>query len=142
MDKLIIIGLLIGKLTITSYRSIPAQTDSSPLYTSTNKHVYKGGCAVSRDLLCKACRRLHHRCQHPDDGRFVHYGDYLYIEGYGIKQVNDIMGPSQHYWIRTKQGKRKLFVPIRQALDIWVSSYQEEKAINVKYKMVYKLDIQ
>lgn len=49
--KLVIVGLLLGQMTITSYRSIPKQTDSSPHYTSIGEHVHPHGCAVSQDLL-------------------------------------------------------------------------------------------
>jgi 3D (Asp-Asp-Asp) domain-containing protein len=66
--------VLVAQLaTVTSYRSIPAQTDSSPMWTSIGEHVAPGGCAVSRDLLHST----------------VPYGTYLYIEGVGLCKVND-----------------------------------------------------
>lgn len=141
MCKLLIIAWLVGKLTITSYRSIPQQTDDSPLYTSTNQHVYKGGCAISRDLLCKACRRLHHRCKRPDDRRYIHYGDYLYVQGHGIVQVNDVMGAVEHYTVRTKGGKKIRFHTIRNQIDIWCASYAEEKRYGVSKVFVWRLEI-
>lgn len=65
--------VLLGSLTVTSYRSIPAQTDSTPFYTSIGEHTHPGGCAASRDLL----------------GSSLKYGDYIYIEGLGLCKIND-----------------------------------------------------
>jgi 3D (Asp-Asp-Asp) domain-containing protein len=60
--------------TVTSYRSIPEQTDDSPFYTSIGEHVAQGGCAVSPDLLKSSAP----------------YGSYLYIQDVGICRVNDV----------------------------------------------------
>ncbi len=70
--------VLISQLVVTSYRSVPAQTDSSPFYTSTGEHVCKDGIAVSQDLLLS--------------GK-VKYGDWVYVESIGLKKVNDTMNP-------------------------------------------------
>jgi hypothetical protein len=135
--KLVLIAVLIGKLTVTSYRSVPSQTDSTPFHTSTGAHVEPGGAAVSRDLLCGACRKLHKRCKHPEYKKKIHYGDWLFVEGYGFRFVNDCM--SNTSTIRVN-GKRKRRI-ITNQIDIWVSSYKEEKTVNVKQLEVYKIQM-
>ncbi len=74
--NLILISVFIGNLAITSYRSVPEQTDESPFTTSTGERVCKDGVAVSQDLLKSGV---------------VKYGDWLYIQGVGFKRVNDTM---------------------------------------------------
>ncbi len=69
-------ALLLGVLTVTSYRSVPEQTDDSPFITSIGEHVHEGGIAVSQDLL--------------KSGQ-VRYHDIIYVEGFGFYQVNDTM---------------------------------------------------
>lgn len=66
----------LGELRITSYRSIRAQTDSSPNWTSIGHHVHPFGCAVSQDLI--------------KSGE-VRYGDVLVVPGFGKRVVNDVM---------------------------------------------------
>lgn len=68
--------ILLGALTVTSYRPVPGQTDASPTWTSIGDRTTKFGVAVSQDMLA--------------DGR-VKYGDVLYIPGYGLRVVNDCM---------------------------------------------------
>ena len=63
-------------LTVTSYRPIPAQTDSSPNWTSTGSPAVMGICAASRDLL--------------SDGR-LHYGDIVEVPKLGVYKVMDTM---------------------------------------------------
>lgn len=133
MENIVLIGTLVGSLTVTSYRPIPSQTDSTPLYTSTNEHIFKGGAAISRDLLCGACRKLHNRCKHPEYPKRIHYGDLLYVKDVGIMKVNDSMGSTK---LDKRSGKR---ITIKNSIDILVLSYSEEKAIGVKTKAVYKL---
>lgn len=105
--KLILIAILVGKLTITSYRSVPEQTDDSPFITSTGEHVNPHGVAVSQDLLTK-------------NGGPIDYGDLLYIEGYGFKVVNDTMN-----------------IKIKNHLDIWVETKAEEKKVGVKKRKAW-----
>ena len=109
--------MFIGILQITSYRSVPHQTDNSPFITSTGEHVHKNGVAVSRDLLCRLVKdktKLHKRtsCKHKTA---LHYGDWIFVEGFGLKQINDVM---HHRHSR--------------AIDLWVSTYAEEKKIQVR----------
>ena len=116
--KLILLSILIGNMTITSYRSIPEQTDSSPFITSTGEHVTPHGVALSRDLLKRW-------------GGSIDYGDYIYIEGYGIKVVNDCMAD---YWCLDREwrkGKRVCIKKkyIRNHVDMWVETHKEEKQV-------------
>lgn len=135
--NLILVTVLIGNLTVTSYRSVRNQTDTTPYHTSTNAQVEPGGVAVSRDLLCGACRRLHHRCAHPEYEKKLHYGDWLYIERYGFRFINDVMNDTS-----TKRVKGRVYKHLlRNRIDIWVRSYKEEKQINVKKLLVYKIKI-
>lgn len=105
--NLVLISILLGQLTITSYRSVPNQTDDTPFYTSIGEHVHPHGVAVSQDLLKK-------------NGGPLDYGDTLYIEGFGFKVINDCM--NKRYTNR---------------IDIWVKTYDEEKKINIKSKKVW-----
>lgn len=105
--NLSILVVLLGTLTVTSYRSVPEQTDDSPFITSTGDRVHQDGCAVSRDLLKKW-------------GGPIDYGDVLYIEGYGFKIVNDTMHPR-----------------IKRHVDMWVPTYQDEKAVGVRKIKIY-----
>lgn len=86
---------------MTAYRSIPAQTDRTPFYTSTGERVSKYGVAVSQDLL--------------RSGK-VQYGDYVLIEGVGIRRVNDCM--HERY---------------KNRFDVWVGNYNEEKEFDRKF---------
>lgn len=94
-------------MSLTSYRSVPNQTDSSPYITSVGERVNPGGVAVSRDLLTRW-------------GGPINYGDYLYIEGVGIKRVNDCMH-ERH----------------KRSIDVWVGSFNEEKAFGVQKGKVW-----
>ena len=105
--KLLISAILLGNLTITSYRSIIAQTDNSPFITATGEHVCRHGVAVSRDLLKRW-------------GGPLDYGDVLYIDGFGFKVINDTMN-ARH----------------RRHIDIWVKTYKEEKQIGIQSKKVW-----
>lgn len=135
--NLIMVAVLIGNLTVTSYRSVPQQTDSTPFHTSTGAHVEPGGAAVSRDLLCGACRKLHKRCAHPEYQKKIHYGDWLFVEGYGFRFVNDCMSDTSSIRVKGKI-KRRI---ITNQIDIWVSSYKEERTVDVKKLNVYKIQI-
>ena len=109
-------GLFIGSLIVTSYRSVPSQTDQTPYHTSTNERVSPDGVAISRDLLCGACRKAHKRCGHPEYRKKLHYGDWVYIEEVGFKRVFDCMN---------KRHKNRA--------DVWVRSFKDEKAFHKKF---------
>lgn len=68
--------VVLGVLTVTSYRPIQSQTDDSPTWTSIGDRTTKFGIAVSQDLLKSGV---------------VKYGDVLYIPGVGFRIVNDCM---------------------------------------------------
>jgi hypothetical protein len=138
VKEILITLVLIGRLVTTSYRSVPSQTDSTPFYTSTNEHVEVGGAAISRDLLCGACRRLHHRCKRPDNPTKLHYGDWLYIEGFGFRRINDVMGA----YSTVRKGRHRIRIPIKNHIDIFVQTYKEEKLVNIRIEKVYKVKIQ
>lgn len=125
--KTVLTVVLLGNLTVTSYRSVPSQTDSSPFHTSTGERTSIIGVAVSRDLLCGACRRLHRRCKHPTYSKKIHYGDILYTEKVGFRVVNDVMGKHKTYRIKTKNGTKKLFKKQEKWIDVFVNKYEDEK---------------
>ena len=107
MKELMIVVTLIGNMTVTSYRSVPEQTDSSPFVTSTGERTHKNGVAVSQDLLKSGA---------------IKYGDILFVEGYGFKVANDTMHPR-----------------MKNHIDMWVESYEQEKAVGVKKLHIYKI---
>ncbi len=125
--------IFLGTMTVTSYRSVPAQTDKSPYYTSTGERCNVNGAAISQDRLCKACRRLHKRCKQPNDLRFIHYGDIVIIENIGTRIINDCMGKFKHYKIQTKYGKHNIFKKQNNWIDIWVKSYNDEHEFHKQY---------
>lgn len=105
--------VLLGALQVTSYQPIPAQTkpecvNRHQCETSIGDGITKYGVAVSQDLL-KAGK--------------VHYGDALYIPGYGWRIVNDCMN------------KRHI-----NAVDLMVFTRAEEKAVGVRHLNVYVSD--
>lgn len=74
--NLILTSVFLGSMIVTSYRSVPNQTDSSPYLTSIGERVGRDGVAVSQDWLLT--------------GK-IKYGDWVYIEEIGFKKVNDTM---------------------------------------------------
>lgn len=145
LNELIIIGSLVGNLTVTSYRSVQAQTDNSPFFTSTGEHVHAGGVAVSRDLLCGACRKLHHRCRHPEDDRHLHYGDWLFVGARGFYQVNDTMGKHKHYKVcALVNGHKKsvgAFKTQKKWIDLWMPDWAAEHKVGWTVQPVYKVGV-
>lgn len=129
MSNIIMIVTIIGSLTTTAYRSVPQQTDDSPYFTSTGEHVAPGGVAVSRDLLCGACRKLHRRCQHPEYAKKLHYGDWLYSKEVGFVKINDVMGAFSKQRIKN----RIVRIPINNHIDVWVPRLVDEKAFYKKH---------
>lgn len=105
--NLVLTTVLLGSMALTSYRSVPNQTDSSPYITSIGERTNPSGVAVSRDLLTRW-------------GGPLNYGDYLYIEGVGIKRVNDCMH-ERHV----------------KSIDVWVNTYKEEKDFGVRKGRVW-----
>lgn len=102
--------VLLGVLTITSYRPIPAQTkpecqNRHQCETSIGDGITQYGVAVSQDLL--------------KSGE-VHYGDVLWIDGFGYRVVNDCMGSKA-----------------RRAIDLLVFTYPEEKKVGTRHGRVF-----
>jgi 3D (Asp-Asp-Asp) domain-containing protein len=97
MNTIALVMIFIGNLTVTSYRSVIEQTDSSPYSTSIGERVTIRGCAVSQDLL---------------QNGVVHYGDLVYIESYGFRFINDSMNVriknSIDLWVQTKAEEKKI----------------------------------
>lgn len=112
--------LLISVMTVTSYRSVPSQTKGrgaslhSCQFTSIGQRVHPHGIAVSQEQLW-------------ENGGNLNYGDILFVEGYGYKVVNDCMNPR---YGKTVPGNR---------IDIWVATFEEEKAINTQHLHVFKV---
>lgn len=65
----------VDKLTVTAYSPRNSETDNTPKVTASMSKVRHGGVAVSRDLF--------------KDGWV--FGKKVYIEGYGIYAINDLM---------------------------------------------------
>lgn len=105
-------AILLGVLTVTSYQPIPAQTkpeckDKWHCETSVGDRLTMYGVAVSQDML--------------KDGR-VHYGDVLYVPGFGWRVVNDCMN-HRH----------------KNAIDLLVVTHDEEKRVGVRHLKVYRI---
>lgn len=100
----ILVLLFIGSLQITSYRSVPNQTDSSPWLTSIGERVTIHGCAASQDLLW------------PNGP--LHYGDLIEVEGFGYYFVNDCMHKrikkAIDIWVPTKTEEQRIGISNRK----------------------------
>jgi 3D (Asp-Asp-Asp) domain-containing protein len=107
VQELMMIVTLVGNMTVTSYRSVPEQTDDSPFITSIGQRTHPHGVAVSQDLLKSGALK---------------YGDFIMVEGYGLKVVNDTMNPRH-----------------KNHVDLWVETYQQEKAVGVKKLKIYRV---
>lgn len=109
---MLIEAILIGTMTVTSYRAVPEQTKPECLgrhhcETSINENVSELGCAVSQDLL---------------RSKAVHYRDVLFIPGIGFRIVNDTM-----------------HARIRRHVDIFVYSKAEEKRIGTRHLQIWRV---
>jgi len=107
-------AILLGVLTVTSYRPVPAQTKPEctgrfHCTTSIDDGVTMYGVAVSQDFL--------------KSGQ-VAYGDVLYIPGYGNRIVNDTMNIRHH-----------------NAIDMMVFTRAQEKAVGVRKLKIYKVEV-
>lgn len=102
--------ILLGTLTVTSYRAVPAQTkpectDRHHCETSTGENVSELGLAVSQDLLLS--------------GK-VKYGDIVCVSGYPCRIVFDTMAPKNH-----------------NAIDLFMYTKAEERAVGVRHLRVW-----
>lgn len=103
-------AILIGTMTVTSYRATPEQTkpDCRGRYactTSIGENVSELGAAISQDLLAS--------------GK-VHYRDVLFIPSVGYRTVNDC---THHR--------------LRNTVDVFVYTKAQEKAFGVKRLQVW-----
>jgi 3D (Asp-Asp-Asp) domain-containing protein len=102
--------LLLGILTATSYRPVPAQTkptclDRHHCETANGENVSELGVAVSQDFL---------------NSGVLHYGDCLYIDGVGFRLVNDCL--NSRY---------------RKSVDVFVYTRREERQFGVRHLKVW-----
>lgn len=97
-------SIYIGYMKVTSYRSVPEQTDNTPFITADGYFVHGYGIAISRDL--------HKRWGGPLD-----FGDIVYIDKIGFKVINDVMNKRHN-----------------QSIDIWVKTYEQEKNFHTQFK--------
>lgn len=97
---------------VTAYRSVPAQTDSTPFNTSTGARTNAAICAVSQDEL----------------GKEIHYGDYLFVEIPAEPKLN------RYCWVQDTMNKR-----IHHAVDFWVATKAQEHKVGVRRGLVYRL---
>lgn len=124
--SLLIVAL--STLTVTSYQPIPAQTkpecrDRYHCQTSIDDNVTMYGVAVSQDLLKSGA---------------VHYGDMLSVPGFGLRVVNDVMGPTRCVK-RNAEGSCAKRVPQTRAIDLMVFSYEEEHRVGVRHLPVTRI---
>lgn len=102
--------VLLGTLTVTSYQPIAAQTkpecqNRHNCETSIGDGITMYGAAVSQDLL-KANK--------------IHYGDIVYVPGFGYRVINDTMNAR-----------------IKNSVDLLVFTKAEEKHVGVRHLKVY-----
>lgn len=127
MDASLLIVAL-STLTVTSYQPIPAQTkpectDRYHCQTSIDDNVTMYGVAVSQDLLHSG---------------IVRYGDVLNVPGFGLRVVNDVMGPTRCVK-RNEEGRCSKRVPQTKAIDLMVFSYEEEHRVGVQHLPVTRI---
>ena len=120
-STLSVITVLLGTFTVTSYRSVEAQTDASPYITSIGKFTDATTIAVSQDQLCarakkrgnRLCKREVGICPAPTR---IHYLDLVYVEDVGFRFVTDCMN--------RRHTKR---------WDVWVNRFEDEKAFHKRF---------
>lgn len=105
-------AILIGTMTLTSYRATPAQTKPScrsnhECTTSIGENVSELGAAASQDLL--------------KSGK-LHYRDSVYIEGVGFRIINDCT-----------------HARLRNTIDVFVYTKAQEKAFGVRKLRVWRV---
>lgn len=106
--------ILLGTLTVTSYRAVPEQTkaacvDRHHCETANGENVSELGAAISQDLLAA--------------GK-VKFGDCLYIPGFGYRILNDAMHPRIH-----------------NGVDLFVYTLAEERRVGTRHLKIYKVEV-
>ena len=102
--------ILLGVIQLTSYQPIPAQTKPScqgrfHCTTAIDDGITMFGIAVSQDYI---------------KAGVVHFGDIVYVQDYGFRVVNDVMGPHATH-----------------SFDLMVFTHSEEKKIGVRHLKVW-----
>jgi hypothetical protein len=105
--------ILLGVLQVTSYRPVPEQTkpectSRNHCRTSIGENFSELGIAASQDLL--------------KSGE-VHYGDCVFVEGYGFHIIDDTMASR-----------------ITHAFDLPVYTRAEEKKVGVRHLKVWLIE--
>ena len=108
--KLIALGIVV----VTSYRPVPEQTKPEctgrhHCETANGNNVSMYGVAVSQDWIRAG---------------ILHFGDALYVPGYGIRVIDDVMGPRATH-----------------AIDLLVFTKAQEHKVGVKHLQVYKIEV-
>ena len=103
-------AILLGVLQITSYRPVAVQTkpectSRDHCRTANDDGITKYGCAVSQDYIKSGA---------------IRYGDAIYIEGYGLRIVNDCLNARYVH-----------------SVDMLVFTRAEEKAVGVRHLRVW-----
>jgi len=104
--------LLLGVLQVTSYRAVPEQTkpeckDRLHCTTSIDDTMTMFGAAASQDLL--------------KSGR-LHYGDVIFVPGYGYRTINDCMNAR-----------------LKNSIDLFVLTRNAEKQVGVRHLKIYRV---
>ena len=104
--------LLLGVLQVTSYQPIPAQTkpeckNRHQCDTAIGDGITMYGAAASQDLL--------------KSGK-LHYGDVIYVPGYGWRVINDCMNAR-----------------IKNSIDLLVFTRAAEKQVGVRHLKIYRV---
>lgn len=114
--KLLIAAIFLSNMQVTAYQPKAEYTDSSPCITANGKPVHMDGVAISRDL-------------HVRYGGALDFGDAVFIEGIGIKIVNDVMHSR-----------------FRNSIDVFVWTEKEEtkiwKMFGLRKQKVWKIKTQ
>jgi len=97
----------ISVVVVTAYSPDPNETDSTPFIPAWHNLVFEGSIAVSRDLLA-----------------YLNYGDDVYLKGYGLFKVNDIM--NRRY---------------KKTVDIFMWSKKKAKRFGKQKTTLYKVII-
>lgn len=124
-------AIALGLVTLTAYRPVPEQTKPEctgrfHCTTATDDGITRYGVAVSQDFLRSG---------------ELHYGDVLWLPGFGYRVVNDCMGSTVSRKVPVIQGGyRTIRVEQRRAVDLMVFTRAEEHTVGVRRIQLYKLE--
>lgn len=96
----------LNKMKITAYTNRKQETDSTPNISASNRPVYEGSCAVSRELF----------------GWLINFGDRIFVEEIG-----------ESFVVECKLAdKLDNGTPIRRTIDIYMDKSRLEEAKNFR----------